>query len=63
MAKKDRLVIIDLSVSYIYGYYIPSNWDTEKIEDFMYSKGHKPSQCSWAIVNSFNVIVCDEEIM
>lgn len=54
--KNNKLVVLDLSTSTCNFYDLPEG-DSEQIEEFIYSQGHKLSECSWAVINQINNFV------
>lgn len=46
---ESNLFIGDLSIPELSIHRIPDHWDCERIEEFIRSKGHKLSECSWGI--------------
>lgn len=41
------IAVIDLSISGLFIYDVPEDFDSEQIEDFINSQGHHLSNCSW----------------
>lgn len=45
----NQIAVIDLSYPSLFLYSIGEDWDNEEIENFIYSQGHKLSNCSWGV--------------
>ena len=50
------IAVVDLSICSLYIYDVPEEWETEDIESFIVSEGHKLSNSSWG---SFDGIIND----
>jgi hypothetical protein len=54
------IAVIDQSVNGLFLYDIDSNWDSEKIEEFINSQGHHLSNCSWGVFDGQTIDLRNE---
>lgn len=57
-----NIAVIDLSVSGLYLYNVPREFDSEQVEEFITSQGHHMSNCSWGEYNGGIVDLRNHEI-
>jgi len=56
-----NIAVIDLSVNGLYLYNVPKEFDSEQIEEFITSQGHRMSNCSWGEYNGGIVDLRDHD--